>query len=248
MLDSVNPVLRVRWILEEGKKLPSHLRIGDAWSKILGVDLEKPGDVLLALAGFIELVKEARMEMSQLKSTNPEIYQKPFDKLLSLLSHINLEARWDGFTKELDPATITAIEFCDAELQTLYHELVIDSNDLNALLGTIQDLILEVVNSEYPHDLKAVILDSLSSIEKAILAYRLNGIKGLRKAMELTIGGLFLVTRDIENLPEKEKKDSGLFARFISSIDSVNKLISFAQGVNNIAPSIIALISGGMGI
>lgn len=240
----VNPALRLLRILQAAEKIPNNRKERDAWSELLGVDSDNTRDILTAIAEFIKLVNEARDALGRVEDVNQEIYMEPFSSIDEALSEINLNTNWQSFKSHLDPATMTSMKFCADTLNSTWSEAPIDKDELAHLLKDVQDLISEVMAASYHRDLKAAILDSLRTIEHAILAYDLRGASGIRKAIESTLGSLFIMRDEIRNLPEDQKEQDSLLVRVFRYVTRINDVISVSRGIQAIGPAIIGLLTG----
>ena len=244
MNEEVNPALRVLRLLQAAEKIPNNRKERNAWSELLGVDSDNTREILTAIADFIRLVNKARNALDRVENVNKEIYLAPFSSIDNALSEINLNANWQTFTKHLDQATMTSLKFCADTLRSTWNEISIDKEELPSLLKNVQDLILDVMNSSYHPELKAVILDSLRTIEQAILAYDLRGSRGIKNAIESSLGSLLMAREEIQSLPEDKKSKGSIIARVFKCLNNLNSIITFTKGVHAIAPSTIGLITG----
>ena len=85
---------------------------------------------------------------------------------------------------------MVGLEFCSDTLSRVTPEDVPDEAILDELKHDVEAMIDDVDKADIVSTLKAVILDHLESIRRAVVEYKIRGTQGLRQALDSGIGSL----------------------------------------------------------
>lgn len=244
MKEHINPAQRVLNILKLANTKHEKAICSQVLSEVLGVNQDNKYELLQSLADFISLVELARDEIRKLEEVNSDLYIQPFNQIQKALVEINLIGNWASFKKNLDPKTMTALEFCADILRQNWTETIVDPKAIESLLKEIQDLISEVNTVDIKIELKAVILDNLLEIQHAILSYNFFGAKGLDEAYKGALGSVLVEYDSIKSISEGNEEGNRFIKKFFSGLDKLNMLVSTAKAMKAIASPLIKLFSG----
>ena len=94
----------------------------------------------------------------------------------------------------------------------------------------VENLLSEVVDADIPHELKRFIINRLEQIRSAILFYKINGVEGLKDALEATIGAayLFQVEYNEEDFESESNRSKDIIQGFNKVASSLYKVVAFA--------------------
>lgn len=214
-----NPAGRLYAILDEVRAKPRKKSIRNVWAETFGLEPSATADILFLIGKMIELARDAKQSINGLDNIDHEIYIKPFHNIEKAFSFANIEDHWDNISRHLDEATMVGLSFCADVLSRTSGEQIIDQETLNDLMEQVENLTHEIMDSEIPPDLKAVLIDNLEEIRRAILEYRIRGVDGLKRALEGSLGAVIRHRPQI--VKQKGKKPVARFLEILSKLDQV---------------------------
>jgi hypothetical protein len=235
-----NPAGRLYEILDEARKRGDQLHTRQVWGSVLHVNPANNSELLPAPARLMMLVKEARQSVQELEEINHELYLKPFEQIERAFQHVNLEESWQRFKSQLDDPTMVALAFCADTLSREGGEIQIDSEKLQKFQEEVNSLLEDIIQSDINQELKDFIIRGLEEIRRAIFEYRLGGSEGLRKALEMNLGGMFFNAEEIQK--EKRKK---VVSRYLEVINTLLNLVTIALNIKQITGPITNLLLPG---
>lgn len=193
------------------------------------------------MAGLIGLVSETKTAIEHLDDVDHALYLRPFKKLESFLSQVNLDATWEHWQKQLDEPTLYGLQFAADRLSRNAGSTSISEKDIASLQRELEQFVTNVIESDLPQDLKALFLRNLESVRHALLVYRIRGIDGLEHELERAIGSLMLNRQHIppagnESAPRK------FWERFFVVIDRINKAVTLSRGAKELAEPAMRVI------
>jgi hypothetical protein len=199
-----NPAERLYQILDEARLKLDTNKVAEVWASVLGIT---PRDTFAMLAGINEilnLVNTTKKHLAQLDVSDHKLYLSPFANIERLFENLNLGATWGDRKRFLDEITMQALRFDVDALSKVVSEPSITKDDLAALQEDVETLLKRVLDIELTEKLKAVLIEKLESIRGAILAYRFSGTSGLRRALEVNLGAVFLHQAELEKAQDDE--------------------------------------------
>lgn len=209
-----NPVGRLYILLSEIATIPDNnntknTRMREIWAKTFKIDKSNTEELFSAYIEMLKLLKTAREKISRLPNVDPELHIKPFENLEKAFSSFGFEHQLHQFRRYLDSGTMTSLKFCAHSLAQIYDEPEVDEEHLDKLRSKVEKLINEILDSnDIEYELRVFLVERLEEIKRALLYYRINGTKGLRKALESTIGAMYLFNNS--NIQEEDEKNSAL--------------------------------------
>lgn len=194
-----NPAGRLYHLLSEAVRKNNNRTFGKVWAEVFGIDPEDRGRLLVMLSHLIRQIEEGKEAVrSNPESLRQDLHLKPFEKLTKAFSVMNLDAKWRGWKKShLPDETVSDLEWCAEGLKQVYPEGEIDGDELTKLREDVEELISEVRKADIEEDLKAVIIDGLEHVRRAIVEYDLRGVDGLVQALEQNIGTIHLHQKEL---------------------------------------------------
>lgn len=115
------------------------------------------------------------------------------------------------------------LRFCANELSKYHFESPISKQELADLLQQIEELTVDVLDSDIDPLLKTLIIDLLETIRKSIIEYRLRGAEGIKDALIYFIGS----TVTNYDLVTKEK-NKPIVQRVMDLVSATDKVVSTA--------------------
>jgi len=222
-----NPVKRLYRILEEARSKPTNVALRYVWADALGVGREDLVSLYLALGDLIRLSQTARRSVEQLQNVNRDYYLKALDRIEEAITHSNLNQDWRAVKPFLDDVTMLALEMASNAVSVEVGTTAISDEGLKELQAETESLLGKVLDTDFPsQELKAVLVEHLESIRWAILAYRVSGTEGLRRAVEGALGALILHRDQVESAAQQDEKKEGIFRRFASLLADISQIAS----------------------
>lgn len=229
-----NPAGRLYDLLRSAQRQPGKDRARTAWGKIFDVDPSDTGLLLAMIADLIGLVADTKTSIERLDDVDQGLYLKPFKKLETFLSQVNLDGPWEHWQKQLDEPTLYGLQFAADRLSRNAGSTSISEKDIETLQAELEQFVTSILASDLPQGMKALFLRNLESVRHALLVYRIRGIDGLEHELERAIGSLMLNKQHIppagdESAPRK------FWERFFLVIDRINKAVTLSRGATELA-------------
>jgi hypothetical protein len=241
-----NPVKRLHLILEKVRNSPGDWASRYVWANALGVDREDLVSLYHALTDLDILFQTARRSVERLKDVNRDRYLKPFDNIEIVITDCALDQPWNRVQKRLDDITMLTLEMTSDVVSMEAGKAAISEEALKELQAEAETLLEKVLNTDFSsEELKAILIEHLESIRRAILTYRVNGTEGLRRAVEGALGGLFLHREDVNRAAQQDEEKAGIFRRFASLLADLSQIASFGVTVGQLTGLLPLLLGPG---
>jgi hypothetical protein len=191
MLDPENYVARLRslaQILANRRDSGVPVVLGEA----LGAD---PNSVefFRRVVLFVELPKLARKQVDELMGhDSQDLYAQAIDEIANILENLDMRENWNNYISAFSYRTLTLLETCERAVTQRLTVKPLGEEVLAGLLRDIQEAIQEVLDAEMETEVKQLLLEMLREVEGALLAYKISGLAGLRRAVERTLGAVVL--------------------------------------------------------
>ncbi len=189
MIDESNPAGRLHKILCEAKKHQDKEKSLDVWAKVLNVDAN---DVFVtkAVVELYSLSNEIQSLIKMNEDLNHELYLKSFSTIERAFFPLNLSTSWTHVKQFLNDEALTRLQFCAEQLSQYYAEDTLSEEDLKQIIEKIESLFEVVYSSTIPDVLRLSILEEVERLRYSIIMYRIKGAKGLKEALQGTIGSV----------------------------------------------------------
>ncbi len=162
----------------------------EVWGRVSGVDPMDTPRTLAVLLDLMGLVAVTRRRIEALEHVDKDTYLKPIKEIETAFAVTNLDTIWGSFKRHTSDATMVGLAFCSDTLSRVTPEDVLDEAILDELKHDVEAMIDDVDKADIVSTLKAVILDHLESIRRAVVEYKIRGTQGLRQALDSGIGSL----------------------------------------------------------
>ncbi|MDO8289198.1 MAG: hypothetical protein Q7T44_08275 [Parvibaculum sp.] len=237
-----NPAGRLHDLLRIAQQRPAKETARTVWATVFDVEPSNTGELLKMLADLIGLVSETRYFIAHLEDVDHDLYLRPFNKLETFFSQVNLDAPWGQWRDQLDETTLYGLQFSADKLSRNSGSTSIAEKDIESLREELEQLVTSVLESALPQGLKALFLRNLESIRHALLVYRIRGIDGLEHELERAVGSL-LLNRDYIPPSGDKSPPRKFWERFFLIIDRINKVVTLSKGANELAGPAVQAIS-----
>lgn len=185
-----NPASRLHEILSRGKKVPATITIGDAWSRILGVDRAGQPALFIKLAGVMSLPDDIERRVLTIENVPHEMLLRWKVSVTNAFSILNFDRQWSEFISKIDEATLLGLEYCGDTLSRYNAEHSLTAKQLDLILADVRELQNMVQEAVIPGDLRSFILRHISDIESAIGNYEIYGIARIETEFHGAVGAL----------------------------------------------------------
>jgi|CXWL01.1.fsa_nt_gi hypothetical protein len=180
-------------ILNAAQQQSPHETARKAWVAVFEeIEPDDTGALLKMLADLIDLVHETKNSIQRLQDVDQTLYLRPFVRIESLLSRIDLDAKWEYWRNQIDDATLQGLQFSADKLSRTSSFTQIPHGDLADLRKDLDELINSVIDSSLSQDVKILLLRNLEELRHVLIAYRISGIEGLQAEIERSLGSVLL--------------------------------------------------------
>lgn len=192
------------------------------WGQLLDIPYDSQEGRLEIRIRLTELVSQIKRldEETEKYSKNPQLHLAQLRKLkagfLSWTDEISWESLRDKYFTESVLISLTSLE------ELLPDEQPIDLDEIKKFLDLLNDLIMEIHQSNLPSDLKQWLLKLLSQAMKSIHEYDFQGAKAFYDALHVIAGELAITAKDISacQTPENTSIREKLFA-FVQNLQKL---------------------------
>jgi len=187
-----NPVARLRAFVDKAKKIDQNVSMKTGWAKLCEHKENDFVSILADIADFSIMVKNARTVVESLEGFDHALFLRPIQTFEAIVQGINLNERWTSILNPLNENMIYSLDMvCNVVAKfTSLHP--IDEKVRTDLLDNVNALIKEVLESDYPADLKSFMMEQLERLRNGIVNYTLFGETRLREAVEKAAGSFML--------------------------------------------------------
>jgi hypothetical protein len=200
-----NPAGRLYEILNAARSMPATHRVGRAWAEVFDVEPNDIRSIYALLVESMDLADRAKKSVQQLP-VDHDLYLRWVPNVERVLTYPQLAVKWAQLQPHLDEVTMNQLEYCSELLSQRMEEKAISDEDLSKLQMEVETLLDKVLNANLPQDLAAVVTQKLEDIRQAILAYRITGNEGLRRAVENGLGAIVLSCERLPEIQDEEQK------------------------------------------
>lgn len=223
---NVNPAYRVWQLLRRAVAQSQQIRTLDAWARVFGVDsIEPPTSHFETLSLLGLLAEEARTAERQMKESaalSDELYEFAFRATEQAVDVTQLGSRWQTYKQRITPDVLRALQTC-SEL-TRGEEGLIEEADLAILVEELASFEEAVIGGVLADELKTFILQQIHIMRRAVLEYRVIGVRAFRAAsVEVTTNAAEQGSLIDEHVEEEEVKTLAVYwKRLVYMASAVN--------------------------
>ncbi|MEJ6120847.1 hypothetical protein MT390_02975 [Vibrio sp. 2-Bac 85] len=224
MIDESNPAGRLYKILAGVKSQPDKTSVKKVWASAFAIE---ENDVLItkSVVELYSLSQEIQSLIKMNDALNHDLYLTSFNKIDRSFFPLNLNATWASVKVHLTDEALTRLQFCANELSRFYSEESISEEDLKFIIQKTGELFETLYKSSLPAALRLSLLEEVERIRSAISLYKIKGAKGLKEALQGTLGA---VVANQEELKAASKTDSDVIKRLGELIEKMDSFASKA--------------------
>lgn len=232
MPDQNNPAGRLYLLLDEFRKHPDSDKVDKAWTDVFGIKPLEPLDLSLAISEVVTLVEETKKQISA-QNVDHQLYMKPFIQIQKLFT-LGFAHKLSTARPFVDDTVMSGLEYCAELLSRTIGETVIEQEKLDTLLENVNQLLENISESDLPNELKILLQDNLLSLRRAILHYRIHGAEGLKKAIEIALGSMWIYSQ--QKHEETDKTGKELVKNYLMIMFYTMSVVADAYALAQLAP------------
>lgn len=228
-----NPAGRLHAILCRARDAQQATLVRDVWANAFDISAVNEIALLHRFSELLALESEAKRLVTLIPGIEQELFLDSFPAIDGLLKiELFQQAAGSVLVKLREKATLLGLAFCAHEISKHFGEQVIQHDELEDFMTTIQDVSKQIRDSDHLDEvLKHVIITHLESIRQALLLYRIRGAKGIEEALEGTIGAI----ARLKDLYTSEKKAGGVLEAFEQLLRRLNEKVTWATTAKAVA-------------
>jgi hypothetical protein len=118
------------------------------------------------------------------------LYVEAVDGIITTFEQLNMRESWGGYKAAFNQRALAHLEICELALERRLTATPPSAEVLREALSCVQEAISDVLEADIEAEAKLLLLEMLREGERAILAYHISGLAGLRHAVERMFGAL----------------------------------------------------------
>ena len=204
--------------------------------EIFDIEEEERAEIILAYGGIFSLIEETKENLNNIKGIQKKKYLLALSEVTEALTRISFEVEGHigDYKRNISIIALERIDACGDLLNQGMEEFKVSKEVLEEFLRDIDCLISRVHESIMSDTLKVVLLDNLHKIKDSILNYQLRGSRGIKNALDSSIGAMMLSTEG-----PKTEEEKNIFKSIFELIGHFNEMVTFGKSVTiGIAPII----------
>ncbi|MBY8314932.1 hypothetical protein KW543_04030 [Vibrio fluvialis] len=230
MIDETNPAGRLHKLLVAAKSHSDSKKVRNVWSEVLDVELDD-AVITKAVVELYSLTHQIQSLIKMKEGLNQKLYLNSFSQIERALIPLHLNSGWSAVKVNLSDEALTRLQFCAEELSEFYAEDTLSEDELKNVIEKIEALFNSVCESQLPDSLRVALLEEVERLRSAISMYRIKGAKGLKEALQATIGS---VVANQEELKTVSSDNQEVLIRLGELIDKMDAFTARALKLKNI--------------
>ncbi|MFM0466789.1 hypothetical protein [Paraburkholderia strydomiana] len=239
-----NPAARLHAILQAGKAQNVNRPAHDVWYEILRVEVGDHALLTARLADVMALPREIAVDMSEHYPDEGQMVAHWRGQVDRAFVTLHLAAPWNAFISQIDGHSMMHRSSTAKLLQHVTKLKPVNNTDLEDIRTKVNDLIIEVRNSDLDEDLKLSVVRYLTEILCAVDEYFITGVNPILDGINTAYGRAFTDTKYRELITGK----TTLGQKLRAVLDDAATVTTIAANLHEIAPVLEAgwrMLSGG---
>ncbi len=225
MTELQNPAQRLYDLLNTAKQQNGRNQFGEIWRAVLELKNSHQGELLIGIADVIQLIETTKSSIIQLEGINHSILLEKFGNIETVFKDLNLTRAWEDQQRYLDETTMYSLRMCSDALSRRIGYKEIPKEEIDKLRADVEKLLNNILKSDLNSELKSILIENLETIRRALIGFRINGIDGLRQALEKNIGSVYVNEKLREEI-KKAEPDNELIQKFRNILGALAKLVT----------------------
>jgi len=225
-LNSDNPASRLLKILETGKKHKPGIKCRDVWHNILNVDTSNSALLMSRLGKVMELPELIILEIQDKYPNQKSTHNHWSTKVNTAFMQQNLNGQWQEFIQHIDSHTTDYLSMSADLLEMKSDTQILSESEISDIRKKIDDLLLEVIDSDIDIKFKDYIVSYLRKILVAIDEYNISGATPISECIESTFGHAFIDEKYRTNI-----SNTDIGNKVVSVLSAVASVVTIAVGL-----------------
>lgn len=225
-----NPALKLHSILINICSHDINTNTQEAFFSAFNINNGNFIELTACLNNLQNLLNETKLLIEQHERLNTSKNEIFLLNIKTALENVNFRHNLSGFKSLLNNETLTALSYIAETINFTYtfSDSNITTASIDELQSDIEELIKSISQSELPPEAKTLLINNLYSIKAALHQYILFGEQELKKALEKTIGSIF-----VNNKTLSEVSDNSNVSSFFGIIDKLNSVLELGSSIND---------------
>ncbi len=219
IIDESNPAGRLHKILSLAKRKPDNKKVREVWAEVIGIE-NNDITVTKAVVELYSLSQEIQGLIKINDGLNHQLYLSSFNHIDRSFFPLNLGANWNQVKQHLTDEAITRLQFCAEELSRFYSEESLSEEDLKDIIKKTEELYDSLYKSSLPDTLRLSLLEEVERVRHAISMFKIKGAKGLKEALQGTIGAVVTNQEELQKASEDNPDVINRIGELIDKLDS----------------------------
>jgi hypothetical protein len=205
-------------------------------AETLGAEANTP-EFYRRIPELIDLAKRARVQIDELAGQpGCNLFMDAINSIISVLERLSMRENWTNYLPVFNARALGQLEICVHIIETWMPLKKPTQEMLDELLQGIRESIDEVTEADLEVEVKQLLLEMLRGVERALLAYEVSGLYGLRIAVERSIGSTMLHYDSLMKSKRGDvvKQSLGRIWNVVDFLGNVEFLIEIPEKVRNI--------------
>jgi transcription termination factor NusB len=162
------------------------------------------------------------------------------EAIVNSLEELDMTQNWNVYLPAFNARALAQLEICEHAVSRRLTVKEPEREVLDGLLHDIRENIQEVIDANIEEEVRQLLLEMLRAVERALLAYDISGLPGLRVTVERTIGVVILHSQRFE-----KSKEQGVVRRTFKTLGSVVSTLRNLEFVAQLPEKLRELLSLG---
>lgn len=211
------------------------------FSQALELPMDDVGEFFRSIASLHELLARIGEKLRDLEGDEGPhvvIFRDVSPLIRRAITIDALNGPWENQKQLIKAEDLMALRGFAATLSTYHSADAIAAQELEKLRTTIKEVEADVLNSELPPILKALVLEHVSAIRRAVDEYRIWGVDALRNALALNFGMIIMHKDEFE-----AQKGSPAASKYFALISAVNLIVTTALHAKELAVPFVQMLA-----
>ncbi len=215
-----NPAGRLHEILTQLKGSSANSKLKNIWADVLGIDKNDEMKVVRQVIEVYRLTLEVEKLIKLKPEINHELYLASFDIMENITSPTNFHKLWHEVSGQFETDVLTRLEFCSYELSRFYEEERVSEEEILEISEMVESLFEELNNSSIDDVSKLLLLEEIERIRHALANYRIKGAKGVKEALQATLGSVMVNKEQLKPLAKNSPETLDRLVKLLDKLDA----------------------------
>ncbi|GAB5497356.1 MAG: hypothetical protein Phyf2KO_24360 [Phycisphaerales bacterium] len=224
-----------------GHAMTVHQNADNGWSLFFKIDQNQRDDLMIHLAKFISLTREAEAEIRQIEALKQHLYMRPINHTKEAIHHGTTALNWNAFRGRLE-GSIETFEFVvDAVTQHLPGKKA-DEQKIDDLIEKVRVARDEIEKSDLATGFKLLLTETLSDMIGALYYYKDISENDIDKAVAQAYGEIVAQHQHFT-----DNKDNNAVDTYLRTVHAVRETIGVCREAMPLLSNSVSVVKGLIG-